>query len=96
MSVNVSPGIVIRISVTSDTAGLASRNYVDEKTAALEKQMVKTINGAEPDEYGNVDVREMILDFMIELGAAPVMLDEDGSALADGDGAILINDQEGE
>lgn len=45
-------------------------------------------------EGGGVDeaaVQETVMDMLIDMGIAPVLLDEDGSVLADGDGAILIN-----
>lgn len=34
---------------------------------------------------------EAVFDLMIDMGIAPVLLEPDGSVLADGDGAILIH-----
>lgn len=90
MSIQVGPGIEITIRVTSDTDGMATREYVDKAVGALEGGMVKTVNGVPPDERGNAEIYGTILDFLIELGIAPVLEEADGSILADGDGAILI------
>lgn len=56
MSMQVGPGISINIHVTSDTDGMASREYVDEKIQEAERGEIKTVNGAAPDENGNVQV----------------------------------------
>ena len=88
---NISPGITISIHVTSDTDGMATRKWVEEKLEGIGGQGVQTVNGVPPDEEGDVDIRGTILDYLITLNMAPVLMEADGSVLADGDGAILMN-----
>ena len=37
------------------------------------------------------DVEKNVMDLLVKMSVAPVVLDENGALLADGDGAILLN-----
>lgn len=74
---NVSPGIRISIRVTSDTDGMATRKWVEEKLEGIGGQGVQTVNGAGPDESGDVKVNGL------PEGAAPNQhLVTDGNGVA--------------
>ena len=56
---------------------------------------VKTVNGIEPDENGNVELdisadESEVLDMMVELDSFPAVMDVDGKLLADFDGSIRL------
>lgn len=78
--------------------GFAEQNpdIIEQILAHLDtsdKANVKSVNGALPDEEGNVqlDLETTILETMIALNTAPVVLDSDGAVLTDENGAILLN-----
>ena len=66
-----------------------------QKPTGGEEGTVKTVNGIEPDENGNVELDisvddSEVLDMMVELDSFPAVMDADGAFLADMDDSILL------
>ena len=63
------------------------------RTPMSEIGKVKTVNGVEPDENGNVDLtteNEEVLALLMEENALPTLVDSSGSILTDNNSTILL------
>ncbi len=94
MSINLGPGITIRIRVDGggDVRSVNGIRPDAEGNVALETG-VQTVNGIAPDAEGNVevDIAAVVMSVLIALDAVDVVQDEDGALLVDYDDAILLN-----
>lgn len=77
--------------------GLATTDYVDEAVAEVEKVSVladREQNFSDEEKAqarANIGFEEAVFDVLLLMGAAPVILDNDGSVLVNNDNTILLN-----
>ena len=80
---------------TGDVMTKTDDGFVWQKPTGGGEGTVKTVNGIEPDESGNVTLDisvedSEVLDMLIDLNALPAVTDTDGAIYTDENGSILV------
>ena len=73
-----------------EDADSVSYGEKQELTPEQQERARRNIGAAAACEGGGAS-EETVFSVLVDLGIAPVLLDADGSVLADGDGAVLVN-----
>lgn len=80
-----------RLSKVEETLNNLGDLEIESKGAVRYDQAQDLADTEKEQARANIGIEEFIMDSLITLNIAPVLMEEDGTVLADDDGAILLN-----